>query len=585
MKTFFLSMAGALAALVLFCVFGVLILAGVISAATSAAPKPDTIVLTLDLRESLPDQTPPTGIAAFAGQIGFTDVLTRLEDAMSDDAVKGVYIRASEFGMGSARAEELRDAILDLRAAGKFVIAHSQGSVLNAGPSSLRAITAADEVWLQPGTELTVTGVAFETQFLKGLFDRLSVSAEIEQFHEYKNAPNVYKQTDYTAPHREAITALGEDIWAISLRDMADDRGMTTDQLASLLEAGPVPADRAKAADLVDQLGWPADAEAAAMERAGEDATLLTVAEYSPPVAPSRAPVIAIVGGEGTIMSGVGSDDPFASSIGFASDTVAASLRGAADDERVKAIVFRVDSPGGSATASDQVWQAVEAAQAKGKPVVVSMGALAASGGYYVSAGADHIVANESTLTGSIGVYGGKFAIAEGLEKIGVTTSTVSVGGSYADAWGAAPFSEEDRAMLRASLSRTYDRFIDIVAEGRGLTPEETDARARGRVWSGQAALERGLVDSIGSFRDAIAKAKELGGIDPDAGVRLLHFPARRTGFEALDSFFAASEDAGEGLALLQVLARHRELQALVEDGMALQSGRAQARMPAITER
>ncbi|MEM7767788.1 MAG: signal peptide peptidase SppA [Pseudomonadota bacterium] len=585
MKTFFLSMAGALVALLLFFIGGFLVLAGIIGAASASDPQPDNMVLTLDLREEFSDQAPATGFAAFSGEIGFTDIMTRLEGAMTDDSVAGLYVRGSDFGMGSARAEELRGAILDFRDAGKFVIAHSQGTMPNAGPSGLRGIVAADEVWLQPGTEISVSGIAFETQFLKGLFDRLSITAEIEQFHEYKNAPNIYKQTGFTDAHREAMTALADDLWTVSTRDIADDRAMTVDQLTALLEAGPVPAEAAQAGGLVDQLGWPADAEAAALTRAGEDAALVSMAEYAPPVAPSRAPMIAVVGGEGAIVSGYSNQDLFASSVGFGSDSVAAAIREAGDDEKVEAIVFRVDSGGGSATASDQIWQAVEAVQAKGKPVVVSMGSVAASGGYYVSAGADHIVANETTITGSIGVFAGKFAIADGLEQIGITSGTVAVGGSYADAWGTEAFSDEDRATLRASLTRTYDRFLDIVADGRGMTVEEADARARGRVWSGQDALDRGLIDSLGGFRDAISTAKALADIDAETDVRLIHFPARRSGFEALDGFVAAGDDAADTLALIQAISTNRQVRALVSDAEALHGQGVQARMPAVVER
>ncbi|MEO1567865.1 MAG: signal peptide peptidase SppA [Pseudomonadota bacterium] len=585
MKIFLLSLAGAFAALLLFFVGGFFAIAGIVGVASAADPKPDNIVLTLDLREDFADQAPPVGFAAFSGQVGFIDIMTRLESARSDDAVSGLYIRANDFGVGSARAEELRDAIRDFRASGKFVIAHSQGSPLNAGASSLRSVSAADELWMQPGTEISVSGVAFETIFLKGLFDRLSVSAEIEQFYEYKNAPNVYKNDSYTEPHREAMTALAQDLWSVSTRDISDDRSLPVAQLTALLEAGPVPAEAALEARLVDKLGWPADAEQAALERAGETAELMAIASYTAPVAPARAPMIAVVGGEGGIVSGYANQDLFSNTVGFGSDTVAAAIREAGDDDRVQAIVFRVDSPGGSATASDQIWQAVEAAQAKGKPVIVSMGSVAASGGYYVSAGADHIVASETTITGSIGVFGGKFAVADGLEEIGVTSETITVGGTYADAWGTEAFADDERALLRDALARTYDRFIGIVAEGRDLTRDEADARARGRVWSGQDALGLGLIDSLGGFRDAIERAKELADIDPETQVRLLYYPERREGFEALDGFLASTGDTTETLALISALANNPRFRALASDAAALNSGEVQARMPSFTER
>ena len=545
MKTFFTALGGAilgtiLGAVLLFFIASMAISGFMQSAGSqlSGGENPETMVLTLDLRQDLSDQPPTSGIAALFGQKGFVNVITRLDAARTDERVKGVFVRASEFSVGSSRAEELRNAIRGLRDAGKFVVVHSQGTY-GGGPSSLRAIAAADEIVIQPAGDYLGGGVTFETMFFKDLLDRLSVSAEIEQFYEYKNAPNVYKETDYTAAHREAMTALAESIWQTSLADIAQDRQMDVSDVEAALTSGPL-----------------------------------------------SAPAIAIVGGEGPIVTGGGSGDFFSSSAEFASDTIAAALLEAGRNERVKAIVFRVDSPGGSPTASDQIWNAVKMVQEMDKPVVVSMGTYAASGGYYVSTGADWIIANKGTLTGSIGIFGGKLAIADGLRQIGINTSEISVGGPFAGAMTTIDtFSDTEREMLHAWLKRGYDRFTSLVAEGRGMSVENVDKIARGRVWTGEDALEVGLVDQIGGLVDAISKARDLADIPADEKSRIMFYPVPQGGIPGFGPMAEASaEDLGTLARAAEILEDSR-IQALIERGSMLQSSPVQARGPLLIEK
>ena len=585
MKTFLLSMAGALVAIILFVVLSFFFLATLIGVATASDPEPDTVVLSLDLREEFSDQAPTSGFAAFAGQQGFTDLILKIDAAIDDDHVKGIFIRGSEGSIGSSRAEELRDVLIDFRESGKFVIAHTQGGLANSGPSSYRAITAADEIWMQPGTDLAATGIVFETEFLKGLFDKLSITPEIVALYEYKNAPNSYNNETYTEPHRFALTELADSVWSVSLQDIAEDRGLQYDALKALLESGPLAAEQALSESLVDTLGWPEDAMDAAKDRAGEDATFVSLAEYMAPTARPGAPMVAVVGGEGPIVTGGGAGDMFAETVGFGSDRGARAILDAADNDKIEAIVFRVDSPGGSPTASDQIWNAINRAQAAGKPVVVSMGSVAASGGYYVSAGADRILANDTTITGSIGIFGGKLAIGEGLERIGVNIEPVMVGGEWSTAFSVDRFSNAQRAQMVDMLERGYDRFTGIVAEGRGLTQEEVHERARGRVWSGEDALGQGLVDEIGGFRDAIEAAKELAGIDAERDVQLVYYPARRSGFDALQDSLGVSAETANSVSALNEIASDPQIRALLEELQAARAGGIQARGPNITER
>jgi len=592
-KTFFTALGGAvlgtlLGAALLFFIASAVI-GGFISNASSSiaggGENPGSMVLTLDLRQELSDQPASQGLPALFGQKGFVNVLTRLEAARYDDHVKGVLIRGSEYAVGSSRAEELREAIQGLKESGKFVVAHSQGTYAG-GPSALRAVAAADEIWIQPGGDFLPGGVTFETMFFKGLLDKISVTAEIEQFYEYKNSPSVYKETGYTEPHREAMTVLAESVWNTSIEDIAADRGLEVSAVRAALNSSPLSPDRLIEAGLADKLGWPEDAMDAVKERGGEGTELVDVLAYTPKSAPLGSSAIAVVGGEGAIITGGASGDLFGGGSAFSSDVVAAALLEAGRNERVKAIVFRVDSPGGSPTASDQVWRAIERVKEMDKPVVVSMGSLAASGGYYVSTGADWIMASRSTITGSIGIFGGKLAIADGLRRIGVNTESISVGGPFAGALTTVDsFTDEQRELLTAWLKRGYDRFTGLVAEGRGLSIENVQEIARGRVWTGEDAMEIGLVDEIGGLMDAIRKARELAGIESDEETRLMFYPTPQGGLPGLGPLASASAEDFSTLARAAAVLEDERVQALIEQGSVFNNSPVQARGPLMIEK
>ena len=597
MKTFFASLGGALIGAILGFILLLFIGIGLIQLTVQGAMNEsqnggagadaDSIVLTLDLRDSYSDQPATTGPEVlFDTPVGFIDILTRLDAASRDERVKGVFVRGSEYGIGSARAEELRDAFLTLKAADKFIVAHSQGTY-GGGPSAYRAIASADEIWVQPGSDLIASGVAFETLFLKGMFDNLSIDPEFVSLYEFKNAPNTYEEEDYTAPHRQAMTALAESIWSLSLSDIATDRGFDVATARAALEATPLSAEQMIERGLADQTGWPEDTEKAALDKAGEDAVAVSIADYTPPSAPFGAPVIAIVGGQGPIVTNDAGGSLFQAGNGFASDTVAAVLLEAGADSDVEAIVFRVDSPGGSPIASDQIWRAIERIQTEqNKPVVVSMGSVAASGGYYVSTGADWIVANRATITGSIGIFGGKFGISEGLARLGINASMIEVGGPFTGAFSSVDsFTDVQRDMMRQWLTRGYDRFLDLVAEGRDLSVEAVHEVARGRVWSGEDAIEVKLVDELGGINAAIAKAKALAEIEAETEIRLVSYPMVTGGFPFFSASASASTDQLQALGRLSSALQDPDLQALMMEIEAARSQRVQARLPHFTER
>lgn len=598
MKTFFASLGGAVIGSILGLVLLVLIGTGLIQLAVNdainSASGPETgqddgnaIVLTLDLRNGYSDQAASSGPEViFGGGVGFIDIVSKLDAAASDEQVKGLFIRGSEFGIGSARAEEYRDAFLKFKAADKFIIAHTQGTY-GGGPSAYRAIASADEIWAQPGTDLIASGLALETLFLKGLFDNISVTPEFEALYEYKNAPSTYEEETYTEPHRRAMTELAESLWSISLSDIAADRGMSVSEVQTLLESTPMGAQAMVDANLATSLGWPEDALDTALERAGEDSISVALGSYEAPSSPFGSPVIAIVGGQGPIITGSAGGSLFQEGSGFASDTIAEAILEAGRDEDVQAIVFRVDSPGGSPSASDQIWRAIERIQEEEeKPVIVSMASVAASGGYYVSTGADWIIANRTTITGSIGIFGGKFAIDEGLARIGVNAESIKVGGSFTGAFTTMEgFTDDQRVMVRSWLQRGYDRFTGLVSEGRGLSLEQVDQVARGRVWSGEDAIGRGLVDQLGGLTTALAKAKELAEIDAETEVRIVAYPMSAGGIPFLSSSTGATAQELKAIGQLATAINDPEIQALITEVEAARNSRVQARLPSFIER
>ncbi|MEL7042128.1 MAG: signal peptide peptidase SppA [Pseudomonadota bacterium] len=598
MKTFFASLGGAVVgsilglALLVFAGFALVQFA--VGDAMRSAGGPgvsqedgDPIVLTLDLRNGYADQSPTSGPALlFGGGTGFTDLILRIEAAALDDQVKGLFVRASEMGLSSSQAEELRDVFQTFQAADKFIITHSQG-MFSGGVSAYRAMAPSDEIWVQPGTSVVAGGLVLETIFLKNLFENLSITPEFEAFYEFKSAANTFEEDTYTDAHRSNITQLAESFWTISLGDIASDRGLTLGQARESLEASPITAAQMVERGLADELGWPEDAFEAALARGGEDAIDLSLDMYVAPTSDFGSPVIAIVGGQGTIVTGGTGGSLFQEGSAFASDTIASAILEAGRDEDVEAIVFRIDSGGGSPSASDQIWRAVERVQTEEeKPVIVSMASAAASGGYYVAAGADWIVANRNTITGSIGIFGGKFAVQDGLARIGINAESIKVGGPFAGALSTTEaLTDEQRSRFRAYLAQGYDRFTGLVADGRGLTAEQIDEVARGRVFSGADAYEVGLVDELGGLTSAIAKARELAEIEPDADVRLMTYPQSISGFPFVGASTGATAADLQAIGRLAALVNDPEIQALMSEVEAMRDLRVQARAPTFIER
>lgn len=555
MKQFFLTVAGVFVGLLLFVVGVPFLLVVMAAGAARPAPVPAHAVLQLDLRGGLSDQAPTSPFAAF-GSSGDSvmAIIETLRRAEKDDKVQAVLVRLPEGGMAPAAADELRLAFKHFREAGKKPIyAHSQGLYPSGMVTSTYMLgAAASEFWMQPDSSFQAVGAFSESMFFKRFFDKYGVKAEYEQRYEYKNAVNPYLYSDYTPAHREATLSWMGSVYRTALASAAADRKRDPVQLVKTLEAGPYSAQDAQAKGLIDKVGQVGEIQAFALAKAGKGAKLVDFDDYasrSKPPAIKTGPAIAVIGAEGAIVTGPDNGgSPFGGDSNVYSDTVAQAFKTAAEDKDVKAIVFRVSSPGGSDTASEQILAAVKEAKAAGKPVVVSMGTYAASGGYWISSQANAIVAQPSTLTGSIGVYGGKFAIGDALARFGVDTKPLHVGGDYAEAFGQADgFTPDQRAKFAGWMDRIYAGFVSRVAEGRKLPPERVREIAKGRVWTGEQAKQLGLVDELGGFYDAVDKAKALAKLDGD--VRLKRLDGGKSPFEAFERFLGVSETSAKTLA------------------------------------
>ena len=554
MKQFFLTVLGVFTGLILFLVIVPVVLIGMAAASSSRPATPANAVLELDLREGISDQAPTNPFAVFGGSgLSVMSIVDTLAQAEKDNHIKVLLVRLPEAGLTPASADEIRQAIRRFRASGKTVIAHSQGfQPVGTVISSYMVGASASELWLQNTASFQVAGFAADEIFLGRAFEKYGVRADFEQRYEYKNAVNQYTQSDFTEPHREAMTAWMTSIYTSALANAAQDRKTTPALLKAAIEAGPYSAQQALSLKLVDKIGQVEDAEAEAKRRAGRNADILEFDDYASSQGErvgSGSDAIAIVGGEGSILTGRGGSEGFGSGSSIRSDDTAEAIYDAIEDKDVKAIVFRVSSPGGSPEASEQILAAVRAARRAGKPVVVSMGAYAASGGYWISSEADWIVAQPSTLTGSIGVFGGKFVVADALSRFGIDLRGLSVGGDYADAFSPTePFTAPLRAAFAASMDRTYEEFITRVATGRKLPVARVREIARGRVWTGAQGKALGLVDELGGVTEAVAKARSLAGIPADRSVRFKRFPSPKSPWEALSDVFGVQSEAAQAL-------------------------------------
>jgi len=569
MRQFFLTVLGTIVGIfAFFCVlFIFLVIFGAVGGVAASVKAKENYVLSLDLRKPLRDHTGGESLFS-ASPASVVDTARALNRAKDDKLIKGLFIRANEFGMTPASAEEIHLAIQDFKSSGKFVITHAQGFE---GTSIMpyHAVSASDEIWIQDTTGFAIAGIRSESEFYGGVFEKFGAKPQIEQFHEYKNAANTYVEKGYTEAHREAATSYLTSLFNNSVSQISADRGLTVAQVENLLTNAPHSAEDALSAKMVDKLGHVEEAREYAREKAGgKKIKFKTVKAYGPGNN-YTGKTIAFIGGQGAVMTGESSNgaSPFSrGGLTMGGDTVAKAFDEAAKNKSVKAIVFRVSSPGGSPAASDQIHDAVARAQEKGKPVIISMGQYAASGGYYVSANADKIVAMPATITGSIGVLGGKVALEDTFAKIGYNIDGITIGGDYAGAYSVdEPFNQGQRAAYRGQLEDIYEDFTTRVAEGRDIPLEQVKEIAKGRVWTGAQAKEIGLVDELGGIMKAIDVAKEAADIDADTKINLKRYPRAKSTSEQLEELLGGSVKISDNLSQLSEIMNLPEVQAAIK--------------------
>jgi protease-4 len=544
--------------LLVLAVVAIILVITVVAVRAGKGGVPDKTILEVNLETEILEYVPADPIAQLMLQDKprLRRMVEALERASGDDRVAGLIANVGEGDMGVAQMQELRRAIQRFRAAGKPAYAFSEtfGEV-SLGIGSYYLATAFDRVYLQQSGDVNLTGLRFESFFVSGTLEKLGVEPRMDQRYEYKNAMNIFTESEYTDAHREAAASILGSIHEVMVADMAESRGKSADEMAELMAGGPFLADQALAEGLVDELAYRDQAYAAIREAVGDGAETLYLDAYLERAGRpwAKGESIALIYGVGNVVRGGKEFDPLSGSINLTSDKVAAAFRAAIDEEDVKAIIFRVDSGGGSYVASDTIYRETLRAQEAGKPVIVTMGNVAASGGYFVAMEAEKIVAEPSTITGSIGVLYGKMLSQEMWSKLGISWDWVETSDNASMWTGLEDYSEEEWVRFQGWLDRVYEDFTGKVATGRGLPLDRVREIAKGRVWTGIQAKEIGLVDEVGGLDVALELAREAAGLEPDAEIRLRLFPKRKTPFQSfLDEGPSSSEMSAALVAALE---------------------------------
>ena len=593
-----LQIIGAMTLLMVGSIFGLALLGAAFDWLGGWEPGSGPQVLELDLRSPLEELPSGGGFGSgFGGDdMSLRDAVEALEMARSDDSIAGLFLEIEANSGGLANAQELREAISAFRAEGKFAIAFSESfGEYGPGNGGYYLASACDEIHVQPSGSVGLTGLAYETMFFGGAFEKFGIKAEFDKRSEYKNAVNSYTETSYTPAHREALQALMDDQFSQLIRGIAEARELDEEEVHEIFDRGPFVAAKALDEGLIDALSYRDEALARAfalaevrLDSAEPDAEIAadqdadsntdpdldldtdadTESQSDPdasgdpeasteseedPFADDLGPatyaledyladvgrpntegdVVALIYAVGNIMRGESVDDPLFGSRVLGAASLSAAIEQAAADDEVTAIILRIDSPGGSYVASDTIRRAIIRAKDAGKPIIASMGSVAGSGGYFIAMDADHIVAQPGSITGSIGVYAGKFVTRDAFsDTLGIQFDSIQTSKHSRMYSSNIPFTPEDKAKHSEWLDTIYEDFTSKVAEGRGLTRAQVEAIARGRIWSGEDALANGLVDSLGGFPETLAQARIAAGLDPDAALKIRVFSAELSWWE-----------------------------------------------------
>lgn len=532
---------------IVFALFLVSVIAIALLAESLGKPNvPENSVLVLKVAGELPDYNPPDPMAQAFGveqSESFSSLLTQIRKAKADSRVGGLLLDIDSSGLGWGKTDELRDAIKDFKSSGKPVYAFMEMGM----NKDYYLAVAADKIYMPPAGDLYVNGFAAQAMFFRGSLDKLGVEPQFLKIGKYKNAPDQYTEKEMTEGQKEVTNAILDDYYNRVVGAIAESRKKSPEDVKAMIDNAPYNARQAQTQGLIDEALYRDEVYEKFKNQLGYKAEdkLRTISTSSYRDVPAdslglnNGEKVAIIYAAGGITSGKSSNSPFGGqSIG--SDTVVQALTEATEDESIKAIVLRVDSPGGSALASDVIWRAIEKAKEK-KPVVVSMGDVAASGGYYIACNANKIVAEPSTVTGSIGVFMGKPILNGFYDWVGVTTQ-YTLRGKNAGLFRENTKWEGDELakMTEQTNSIYFDNFVPKVAQGRNKTPEQVNEIGQGRVWTGFQAKERGLIDEFGGLEKAIDIAKELAALPADKDVTRVAYP-RPVPF--LSKIFGSGED------------------------------------------
>lgn len=531
---------------------------------TRHLPSSKPLLLELDLTRGLHEAPPASPLEALRARRTplLRSVVAALEKAAADPRVAGLVAHVGQHQPTLAQSSELRAGVEALRRAGKDTVCWSESyGELGPGNVGYHLASAFEQVWVQPSGDVGLTGLRAEALFVRDLLDKVGVEPQLGQREEYKSAADTLMRSTMSGPHREMVTRLVESATETLVADVARGRGLALSVVREVMDAAPLAASEALERGLVDRVGYRDEVYDEVRARLGDVETVYVdrydrglghLAKAGASAARRNRPTVAVVQASGGIHLGRSGPATPLSGPSVGSDTLGAALRAVARDDAVRAVVLRVDSPGGSYVASDAIRREVQRLRATGRPVVASMANVAASGGYYISMAADAIVANPGTLTGSIGVLAGKNVTRDALVRLGVRRETVS-SGRYADMFSTQrPFDDDEWARLQGWLDRVYDDFTAKAAADRGMPVDRLREVAKGRVWTGADAREVGLVDRLGGLSDAVDLACSRAGLARgEVDVRLLPkvSPLERLR-PAHDSDSPASAGLGEGAPL-----------------------------------
>lgn len=543
-------------------------------------------VASVTVKGSLPESAGAAGIFGEL-EVNLSDLIGRLDKAANDKDVSAVVLKIRGPNVGPAKLREVRDGIARVRKAGKKVTAELESATT---PDYLIAC-ACDEIIMPESGEIMIPGVRAEVMFYRGLFDMLGIHADMMQIGDFKGAAEPYTRREMSPEFRAQYEALLGDLYDQTVDMIATDRKLDPAKVRELIDTGVFTAEAAKEAGLIDVIAYSDELKSRLQKMLSVDKIDLSenygkknmntdfsgmtgmfelfnlMMGVKPVQRTSSAKKIAVVYATGMIMPGESSASLFGGET-LGSDTLIKAIREAEGDKSVVAIVLRVDSPGGSALASDLIWRAIQKCE---KPVVASMGDVAASGGYYISMGCDKIYAEPGTITGSIGVVGGKIVLKGLFDKVGLSTDVISRGKNSGILSETSGFSESERVVWKKMMEGIYKQFVSKAAAGRKMEVAKLESLAGGRIWSGRQAKAKGLVDELGTLKDAISEAKKLAGLSPEDKVEQITLPKPRN---FLDQLFESElgvqtmlgNRAGVSPELLKRLAEVERIQELFRE-------------------